>query len=535
MTHTILFQKFRRTLHKAYGQDLDSMGVAESQASKTAKYKRRKFLKMGTLAGGAAIATTAIPFAKAAQSRSTTPKIAIVGGGIAGLNAAYQLKKAGLEATVYEARSRVGGRIHSVTGVAGEELVTDLGGAFINTNHEDMLALVKEFNLSLFNRVATAEKLPFPTEGYFFNGRLYPEAEVAEKLRPIARQIVADATLLEQDSEQYAPIFDRLSVAQYLEQHADQITEPFIKVLLENTIRTEYGVEPESSSTLHLLYNLTTVENNKVTVLGGSDETYVVQGGIGKITESLAAALPQQIQTRKRLQAIRSDGDGYRLTFSDRSTVNADYVIIAIPLAVLRNLDLQVKLKPKFRKFIREVNLGQNEKVFAGFKERVWLQKQGFSGSIWTDLGFSTIYDETQRQPDAATSALTFFLGSKEVTAISSESLSSVQQSFLERFEQIIPQAKSAATGKFFRTNWCQDPLTTGGYTNFEPGQYTEFSEFLYVESEVPEERQNVVFGNLIFAGEHFSDEFYGYMNGGAQTGRLAAAAITTKVGVVKT
>ncbi|MGF1591346.1 MAG: flavin monoamine oxidase family protein [Pleurocapsa sp.] len=533
MTHTILFQKLRRTLHKAYEKNLNDARASEVLGTtKTAKYKRRKFLKMSTLAGGAAIATTAIPLVKSAQSQSTPPKIAIVGGGIAGLNAAYQLQKAGLAATVYEAKSRVGGRIHSVTGVAGKDLVTDLGGAFINTSHEDMLALVQEFNLSLFNRVEAAENSPFPAEGYFFNGRLYSEAEVAENLRPIARQIVNDASLLEQDSEQYAPIFDRLSVAQYLEQHADQITEPYIKVLLENTIRTEYGVEPESSSTLHLLYNLTTVEGNKVAVLGGNEETYVVKGGISKISESLAAALPQ-IETRKCLQAIRSDGAGYYLTFSDRSTVNADYVIMAIPLAVLRNLDLQVELQPKFRKFIQEVNLGQNEKVFAGFKERVWLQKQGFAGSIWTDLGFSTIYDETLRQPDAENSALTFLLGSKEVTAMQTQSLSSVRQAFLERFEQIIPEAESAATGKFVRSNWCQDPLITGGYTNFKPGQYTEFSEFLYIESEVPEERQNVVFGNLIFAGEHFSDEFYGYMNGGAQTGRLAAAAVTAKIGAV--
>ncbi|NJK55910.1 MAG: hypothetical protein HC939_07880 [Pleurocapsa sp. SU_5_0] len=46
---------------------------------------------MGALAGSAAIATTAIPLIRAVDSRTTPPKIAIVGGGIAGLNAAYQL------------------------------------------------------------------------------------------------------------------------------------------------------------------------------------------------------------------------------------------------------------------------------------------------------------------------------------------------------------------------------------------------------------------------------------------------------------
>lgn len=532
MAHTILFQKFRRTLLKAHRQNLDrERGDETSQIS---KYKRRKFLKMTALAGSTAIATTAIPFIKSAQSRSTPPQIAIIGGGIAGLNAAYQLKKAGLSATVYEAKLRLGGRIHSVTGVVGSGLVTDLGGSFINTNHADMLALVKEFNLDLFNRAEATENSLFPGEGYFFDGQLYSEATVAEKLRPIARQIVRDAGLLEQDYEKYAPIFDRLSVAQYLEQHADKITEPFVQTLLENALRAEYGAEPESSSALQLLFILTTVENNEVTVVGGSDEAYVVQGGSGKIIESLAAVLPDRIKTKKRLQAIKGNGDKYHLTFSDRSVVDADYVIIAIPVSVLRHLDFQVELEPKFKRLMQEVNLGKNDKVIAGFENRVWLQKQGFTEAVWSDLGFCQAWDDTQRQSDRQNAAFTFFVGGNQVSSINSQPLSALKQDFLEHFEQIIPQAKSTATDKFFRTNWSQDPLIKGGYTNFQPGQYTEFSEFRYIESEVPQERQNVAFGNLVFAGEHFSDEFYGYMNGGAQTGRLAAQVITAKISVMK-
>lgn len=155
MARTVLFQKFRRTLHKAYCQNLQIRRV-----SQVSQYKRRKLLKMGALAVGSALSTTAFPFLKAAWSRSTPPKIVIIGGGLAGLNAAYQLKKIGLRATVYEAKSRVGGRIHSVIGVVGKDLVTDLGGLFLNSNHEDILALIEEFNLSLFNRVeATASTL----------------------------------------------------------------------------------------------------------------------------------------------------------------------------------------------------------------------------------------------------------------------------------------------------------------------------------------------------------------------------------------
>lgn len=519
MAHSLLFQKFRRTFLQA--QRLNKVYLP--------KLKRRRFLKMTALAGGSAIAAMTIPRFQVARSQDN-PKIAIIGGGMAGLNAAYQLKKAGLIATVYEAKARVGGRIHSVTGVVEPGLITDLGGSFVNLDHEDLLALVKEFNLSLFNRKQASHNLSFSQEGYYFEGKLHPETEVAEQLRPLARQIAIDFALLEEDFETYAPAIDNLSVSQYLDKHADKIPESYIRVLIENTIRTEYGVEPEHSSALQLIYNLPTVEEEKVNILGASDETYEVEGGSSQITDSLAKALAEQIQTNKNLVQIQTQSNGYRLTFKDRSVVEADYVIIAIPFTVLRHVKLEVKLPKTLQEFIQQVSLGKNEKVLAGFSKRVWLQPQGFTETIWTDLGFAQVWDATQRQSEQPNSVLNFFIGGKQVTTVASQKISWLGKTFLERFEQIIPQAMTTATGRFFRTRWHRDYFVRGSYTNFQPGQYTKFSSWMYVESDNPEERQDVIVDNLVFAGEHLSDEFYGYMNGAAQTGRLAAQVIVNKI-----
>ena len=90
--------------------------------------------------------------------------------------------------------------------------------------------------------------------------------------------------------------------------------------------------------------------------------------------------------------------------------------------------------------------------------------------------------------------------------------------------------AEEAATGQVVRTHWTQSRRTRGSYTSFQPGQLTRFGDWLWVESDDPEERQEVHVGNLIFAGEHVSDEFYGFMNGAAQTGRLAAEVVLRRV-----
>lgn len=84
-------------------------------------------------------------------------------------NAAYQLKKIGITATVYEAKSYVGGRIQSRS-VVGENLINDLGECFINTDHDDILALVDEFGLELFDRFEDAARSGLPESAYYFNG-----------------------------------------------------------------------------------------------------------------------------------------------------------------------------------------------------------------------------------------------------------------------------------------------------------------------------------------------------------------------------
>jgi monoamine oxidase len=140
------------------------------------------------------------------------------------------------------------------------------------------------------------------------------------------------------------------------------------------------------------------------------------------------------------------------------------------------------------------------------------------------------VWDATQRQPERQEGALTFFVGGREVQAVQADSATEQGARILHQFERFIPGA--AATGQVVRTRWTQSHLTRGSYTNFKPGQFTRFGDWLWIESDDPAECQEVHVGNLVFAGEHVSDEFYGFMNGAAQTGRLAAEFVLRRVDV---
>ncbi|MEB3359023.1 MAG: NAD(P)/FAD-dependent oxidoreductase [Synechococcales bacterium] len=537
MPHSSLFRQLRRTFRMACYQNLKADGGHGRPTLKgdrpptklPSRWSRRRFLKSMALAGGAAIATRIVAHPHLAWG-TRTPQVAVIGAGIAGLNAAYQLKKAGLTATVYEARHRVGGRIQSATGVVGEGIVSDLGGHFINTDHLDMIALAEEFGINLFNLEEDAAGLPIPSTTYYFGGRSRSEQEVAELLRPLAEQIMEDAIRLDEDFDRVAVQLDRRSVAEYLDQHRDKISDPFIRVLIENTIRTEYGAEPKDSSALQLIFNLPIVGDD-VEVLGASDEVFAVEGGAARITDALANALTGQIRLGKQLVKIQGLGqNGFRLDFANNETVRADFVIVAIPLTTLRQVALRSSVPNNLRRFIRNVGLGSNEKILAGYETKVWRRQDGFSQEVWTDLGFSQAWDGSQRQSDRDDGELTFYFGGDEVKAIQSGSTSNQGQQQVRRLDDVVPGSQGAANGQFLRTAWTQDPFSQGGYTNFRPGQLTEFGEFLYIESDDPDERQDVNIRNLIFAGEHLSDAFYGFMNGGAETGRLAANVIIRQV-----
>jgi oxygen-dependent protoporphyrinogen oxidase len=72
------------------------------------------------------------------------PQIAVVGGGMAGMSAAYRLKKLGFEPVVFERNDRVGGRIWTIE--KGGYLM-DLGAAVYLGTYRESIALIREVGL----------------------------------------------------------------------------------------------------------------------------------------------------------------------------------------------------------------------------------------------------------------------------------------------------------------------------------------------------------------------------------------------------
>ena len=523
MARTPQFRSLVYALQAARQRNLEAAGHPAAVPRPGTRVSRRQFLRAGaaaaaatglTVGSGRTFARGALADGAMAQAGA---RIAVVGAGLAGLSAALRLQDLGYQATLYEARDRVGGRCHSVT--AGPGHVLDLGGSFINSDHADMLLLLDRFKLPRFDRIADAESVPYPTDAFYFGGRRIPEAEVADALRLLAEQITDDAALLDQNWSRWASTFDALSVTQYLDQHEDKIGAPFARTLMENAIRTEYGVEPRQSSALQLLFLLPVVDGQHVEVLGYSDERYVVEGGVGRLPEAMAAALQVPVQLRRVLTRVEDRMSTYMLTFADGGMAEVDAVIIAIPVSLLRTIDWVVTLPSQFLRYMRDVDLGRNEKTFVGYRQRLWRSPEGFVNGLWTDQGYSAAWDGTQRQDDRKDGALTFYFGGAEVAKRPDAA------ELVRRFDQIIEGSRPRYTGFHLATDWANEPFTRGAYVNFPPKTLTTYGQYFWIEDE-----WSVAFRNLVFAGEHFSDLWYGFMNGAAETGRLAADHVVNRM-----
>ncbi len=459
------------------------------------------------------------------QWRSGQPRIAIIGAGMAGLNCAWQLKKEDLHSLIFEAGTRTGGRIYTAYGIMAPGLTTELGGEFIDSIHTDMLNLANEFGLGLIDTTLSQQN-GLIKDAYYFNGQHYSLNEVISEFQNIAPVIQADIDSLP-DSITFnnpgnAAALDNTSLAQYIQ---GLNASEWMKSLLEVAYVTEYGLDAHEQSCINLLYLISTdTSGGTFDIFGESDERYKIAGGNSLIIQALTARVQQQIRYQRKLVAVGRQHNGeWVLTFErpngSTQTVKADYVVMALPFTLLREVTFSYPLPSWKINAIQNLGYGTNAKLMAGFTNRPW-QLSGYTGYTFTDIGFQSGWDNSELQPGTA-GGFTFYFGGTTGMQSGSGSAASQVAYYLPQLNSVFPGAASTYNGNAERFHWPTYPLSKGSYACYKPGQWTTIAGA---------ERKRV--DTMLFAGEHCSLDFQGYMNGAAETGRKAAKRILLDLGL---
>ncbi len=386
---------------------------------------RRAFLRTSAYgAGGLWLAGCSDPFGPTASpgalGTGTTKRVAIVGAGISGLVAAYELTLAGHDVTVFEARDRVGGRVLTLRTPFAPGHFAEAGAARIRPEHDLTLGYARHFGL---------DTSPFyPDAGLF--------VEVAAGVR---------------------------------------------------TQRT-----PDAFRSRRPSYSK-------------------IRNGTERLPASFASRLGSIVRTGLSVTTVRQIASGVRVSVADGTEVEADRVLVTVPLTVLGRITFQ----PALSAAKREAAAGgfgyqAATRVFIRFASRFW-EAGGLNGWAESDWPHE-LWHPTWDLPGPEGLLLAYVRGDL-ARDLDARTANDRRAAVLAHWEQVFPGVTHQA-GEAVTHSWQADEWSGAAWASPTPTQDAELSgEIARAE------------GPLHFAGEHASTD-RGWMQGALASGIRAAREI---------
>jgi monoamine oxidase len=467
------------------------------------------------------------------------PRIAIVGAGIAGLNAALTLQDAGLSCDIYEASSCIGGRMHSDTTTWGDGMVSEWCGEFIDGDHETLHGLIKRFGLKTI-ALGRARGNRWQSVMYFCN-RYYGAEELAEDFQAL------DPLLQQQSQEVGFPTssahftetgyrLDHLSVYDWIEQYVEGGHNRPLGHMLDNACTGYFGLDSREQTSLNLISMFGRDSTSPSRPLQGSSK---IAGGNQQLPLAIARNLPEDcIHLRHQLVMLELNPDAsLTLTFATSNgslEVRCDHAILTLPFSVLRHLDYRrAGFDALKQTAIEQLGYGTISKLFLQFDAPYWYQDgpwpRANNGFIITDLDIQTLWDTSTGQPGSHGLLVDYTSGHRGAayrppapysTTADSQEIQNYAQNCLLQLERVFPGISAHYTGRTALSYPTGDPYLLGSYACWRVGQCTSFGGY---------ERARQ--GPVHFAGEHCSVEFQGFMEGAAREGAWAAREILQDFG----
>ena len=321
---------------------------------------------------------------------------------------------------------------------------------------------------------------------------------------------------------------DAMSIPEWLMMEAGLPANAMIKELLEIAYLEEYGIEAAMQSAWNMIYLIDYETPDPFRVFGDSDERFHIHEGNDALPTALADDLEaDQLHLDHRLTRVAVAGDRYELTFDVSGapvTVFADHVVYALPFTKLREVDLTAAgLSEDKLDVISNLGYGTNAKLMLQFTDRHWETAQMSGGGAITDVGELQTIWATSRGQDGTQGILTNFVGGNRGLTMGEGTPESQAQQVLPWINTVFPgTAAKYIANSAIRMHWPSYEFAKGSYAGYLVGQWKYFGT------------EGTREGNQHFCGEHCSEDYQGYMEGGAETGLLVAAEILDDLRAVK-
>ena len=445
-------------------------------------------------------------------------RVIVMGAGLAGLVAAFELERRGHDPVVLEAQNRVGGRIHTLRDLA-PGLYAEAGAMRIPRVHELTLAYCRRFGLALRpfvmdnprtyvyvagRRMRHEEadrnpgRLPFAVAEHE-RGRTYVELwdEVTREIRELYER-EGDAALARMGEE-----YGDLSLREFL--RARGFSEGAIEC---------YGIMSFREANL----GASVVEQLREIVGRAFEDMQEIAGGMDQLPLAFYRRLAGRVRFGAHVHAVEQDEGSVTVHFRTRAgefSETGDHAVCTLPFGVLRHLDFRPALSLGKYRAIRSLNYNPSTKILLQFRRRFWERDDGIvGGTTATDLPIRRVVYPSHSDPGEERGVLlASYTWGQDAARWGALSPQDRVVLALKDVAKIHPQAPTEFEAGASHA-WYNDSYAGGAFALFEPGQESA----LQADIVKPE-------GRVHFAGEHCS-LWHAWIQGALEAGIRAAEAI---------
>jgi len=489
---------------------------------------------MGLLEAEAGIEAVQLPPGSGAGTR-----VIVLGGGIAGLVAAWELKKAGYTATVLEARDRPGGRNWTVRGGTKVEFADGTTqrcefseGQYFNAGpgrlpsvHTHILGYCRELGVPLEVEVnmSRSARLQSPDA---FDGKPIEQRRVVHDSRGHVSELLAKA-INRHALDQELVKEDRDRLLAFLRKYGD--LTPEFRYRGSNRSGElevgEYRVESPKANDPLSMSALMDADFWDWTLFDESLDMQATMmqpvGGMDRIVTAFAARLGPAIKYRAPVKEIQRTDNGVRVLYGDAvtgstRTITGDYCICALPLSLLK--DIPSCLQEKTQAALKDIEYAVAYKI-AWESRRFWEQDDNIYGGISFLRGPVNLLWYPSGNLMARDGILVAGYQNERGTAL--EKLKTMQEKFdasRAGVEAVHPGRSKELTRPVY-VNWGQVPWSRGSWVSrsSKPEAPTYYNG-LYRQLLDPD-------GRIFFAGDHMT-RLVAWQEGAALSAHRAIAQL---------
>ncbi len=454
------------------------------------RISRRTFLR----GGGAGLAGLLLaPWLTARAGERRHPghmRVLIIGAGVAGLAAAQELARAGVDCEILEARRRVGGRVWTAAFRGGPAV--DLGASWLHGSKDNSLRPVAQ--RAGVTLVSTDDASDY---GFFADGTAFTE----RTRRELTRLEQAMAVALRRARTGSADLSLAAALQNFLPELRGGRQQHLARFLINSLYEQEYAGPAAGLSARWF---------DDDEAMAGPD--LLSREGLGRVVEHLARG--HTVHTGTVVREVRRHADAVEVATS-RGIFRGTHAVVTLPLGVLQSgrVRFHPPLPAAKREALAALGMGLLNKCCLWFprvfwpEDAAWIERVPEQSGAWVE--WFSLVPGTGQPVLVGFNAADFAMGLE--ASDDRATVDAALQALRGIFGSGVPDPREALI-----TRWAADPFAEGAYSYNAVGSVPAMRDTL----------AEPVDGRLFFAGEAVSREAFGTVHGAWQSGRLAARAI---------